>query len=90
MAQALVRYSYEQARAICSQMRMWNAADIPGYRTKILDGNHLSGTEHRLKEMRIEPAAALPGKSLVVLDPRAELFRTCFRSRTDMLRNAVP
>jgi len=78
VAQALVRYSYEQARAICSQMRMWNAADIPGYRTKILDGNHLSGTEHRLKEMRIESAAALPGKSLVVLDPRCRAIQDMF------------
>lgn len=78
VAQALVRYSYEQARAICNQMRMWNAADIPGYRTKILDGNHLSGTEHRLKEMRTERAAALPGKSLVVLDPRCRAIQDMF------------
>jgi IS4 transposase len=78
LSQALVRYSYEQARAICSQMRTWNAADIPGYRTKILDGNHLSGTEHRLKEMRSERAAALPGASLVVLDPRCRAIQDMF------------
>ena len=51
---------------------------FPGYRTKILDGNHLSGTEHRLKEMRIERAAALPGKSLVVLDPRCRAIQDMF------------
>ena len=28
------------------------AAWLPGYPVKILDGNHLAGTEHRLKELR--------------------------------------
>lgn len=78
VTQALVRYSYEQTRAICNQMRMWSPPEIPGYRTKILDGNHLGGTEHRLKEMRTERAAALPGKSLVVLDPRCRAIQDMF------------
>jgi IS4 transposase len=78
VTQALVRYSYGQVRAICNQMRMWTPPEIPGYRTKILDGNHLSGTEHRLKEMRTERAAALPGKSLVVLDPRCRAIQDMF------------
>jgi IS4 transposase len=42
---------------------------LPGYRVKILDGNALAGTDHRIKELRQTTAAALPGKSLVVLDP---------------------
>jgi len=42
---------------------------LPGYRVKILDGNALAGTDHRIKELRASTAAALPGKSLVVLDP---------------------
>src|SRR5215213_10240086 len=42
---------------------------LPGYRVKILDGNALAGTDHRLEELRLTTAAALPGKSLVVLDP---------------------
>jgi hypothetical protein len=42
---------------------------LPGYRVKILDGNALAGTDHRIKELRQSTAAALPGKSLVVLDP---------------------
>ena len=76
--QALVRYSYDQTRDVCNQMRMWSPSDLAGYRTKILDGNHLSGTEHRLKEMRTERAAALPGKSLVVLDPRCRAMQDLF------------
>lgn len=78
VAQALVRYSYDQTRAICNEMRMWSTSDVAGYRTKILDGNHLSGTHHRLKEMRTERAAALPGKSLVVLDPRCRAIQDMF------------
>jgi IS4 transposase len=42
---------------------------LPGYRVKILDGNALAGTDHRIKELRRRTSAALPGKSLVVLDP---------------------
>lgn len=78
VVQALVRYSYQQTRAICNRLRVWDTREITGYRTKILDGNHLSGTEHRLKEMRRERAAALPGKSLVVLDPRCRAIQDMF------------
>src|SRR5208337_1527204 len=42
---------------------------LPGYRIKILDGNHLAATEHRIKELRTIRAGALPGQALVVLDP---------------------
>jgi len=38
------------------------------YRVRILDGNHLGGTEHRLKELRPVAAGALPGQTLAVLD----------------------
>ncbi len=41
---------------------------LKGYRTKILDGNHLSATQHRIEELRTTWAAPLPGKILVVLD----------------------
>lgn len=42
---------------------------LPGYRVRILDGNWLAATEHRIKELRTIHAGPLPGKSLVVLDP---------------------
>ena len=54
------------------------AAWLPGYRVKILDGNHLAGTEHRLKELRTIGAGALPGQALVVLDPQAMLVTDVF------------
>jgi len=54
------------------------AAWRPGYQVKILDGNHLAGTEHRLKELRTIGAGALPGHALVVLDRQAMLVSDVF------------
>lgn len=42
---------------------------LPGYRIKIIDGNAIAATEHRLKALRDISSAPLPGQSLVVLDP---------------------
>lgn len=42
---------------------------LPGYRLKILDGNAIGASEHRLKPLRDCNSAPLPGQSLVVLDP---------------------
>jgi IS4 transposase len=41
---------------------------VPGYGIKILDGNHLAGTEHRIGPTRTTRAAVLPGQALVVLE----------------------
>jgi DDE family transposase len=40
---------------------------------RILDGNHLSATEHRIEELRTTWAAPLPGKVLAVLEPETGL-----------------
>lgn len=48
---------------------------VPGYRTRILDGNHLSKTERRIKELRSTWAAALPGKVLAVYEPATDLVK---------------
>ncbi len=51
---------------------------LPGYAVRILDGNALAATEHRLKVLRTVGAAPLPGKSLVVLDPDSRLAVNLF------------
>ena len=43
------------------------------YQVRILDGNALSATDHRLAVLQSVAAAPLPGKSLVVLDPALRL-----------------
>jgi hypothetical protein len=70
VVQQLVRQSYRQTVEICKEVGCVAHNDLPGYTTRILDGNWLSGTDHRLKETRRSTAAPLPGKSLVVYDPR--------------------
>jgi len=42
---------------------------LPGYRVRIIDGNHLPATEHRLAELRRTRQGPLPGHCLAVLDP---------------------
>jgi IS4 transposase len=65
----MVRDNARRCGAVVEELDGQVPALLPGYRVKILDGNALAGTDHRLKELRQTTAAALPGKSLVVLDP---------------------
>jgi hypothetical protein len=51
---------------------------LPGYRIKVLDGNCIEATEHRLEVLRDTKAGALPGKSLVVYDPALEMATDVF------------
>lgn len=51
---------------------------LPGYRVRVLDGNCWEGTDHRLEVLRAIGAVALPGKSLVVLDPELRLAINVF------------
>jgi IS4 transposase len=64
----LVRDSARKAGAVIRSLRAQLPPLLQGYRTRILDGNHLSATEHRIEELRTTWAAPLPGKILVVLD----------------------
>src|SRR5262245_38912620 len=68
VSQALVRDSARRARPVIAALGAAHAPWLKGYHTKILDGNHLEATEHRLPELRTTWAAPLPGKGLVVLD----------------------
>lgn len=73
VAAALVSYSAERCGSAIEQTGGALAALLPGYRVKIIDGNHFSASERRLKEQRSRKAAPLPGKALVVLDPQLKL-----------------
>lgn len=46
---------------------------IPGYAARTLDGNVLSGSEHRIAPLRRTRAAGLPGKLLAVFEPATGL-----------------
>lgn len=78
ISQALVRYSYDHVLEIGRELGGNRQNEVAGYRTRILDGNHLGKTEHRLAETRNSTAAPLPGKCLVVFDPRFQAIADFF------------
>lgn len=51
---------------------------LPGYRVKVLDGNCIEATEHRLEPLRTVGGGALPGKSLVIYEPELEMATDVF------------
>lgn len=51
---------------------------LPGFRVKILDGNCIVSSEHRIKELRDLASAPLPGKTLNVFDPQLDLLVDVF------------
>jgi len=69
----LVRDAARQAAPVIGELQAELPPLVPGYRTKILDGNHLAASEHRLEELRRTWAAPLPGQTLVVLDQQPML-----------------
>jgi IS4 transposase len=70
---AVVHDSASHAAALIDELQARREAWLPGYHVRILDGNHLSATEHRLQPLRTTWAAPLPGKVLVVMDPQLGL-----------------
>jgi hypothetical protein len=75
VCQELVRQTAGRAGQV---LDCWpNAArpdPVAGLRLRIFDGNYLAGTQHRLKPLRDEGAASLPGMSVVVREDRTGLL----------------
>jgi IS4 transposase len=69
---ALVRFSAERLQPLTDLLPA-AGEELAGYRLRILDGNVLTGTDHRLKPLRKLLNACLPGKSLVVYEPGSGL-----------------
>lgn len=65
----LVRFTAQRCAPLILDLDGTREAWLPGYRIKIVDGNHLGASQHRLQETRSQSAAPLPGLSLAVLDP---------------------
>lgn len=70
---ALVKDTATELGDLVTALDAPRQALLPGYRIKMLDGNCLAGTEHRLAVLRDKSAGALPGKSLVIYDPSQEM-----------------
>jgi hypothetical protein len=67
LGEALIRHTAGRLHAVLDQ---WPGRPQPvvGLRLKVLDGNYLAGTDHRLAVLRGHGAAALPGMALVLQD----------------------
>jgi hypothetical protein len=70
---ALVRDSACHIAPVIDELGARRAAWLADRRVKIIDGNALSATEHRLSELRDTWDAPMPGKVLAVFDPQTEL-----------------
>ena len=66
---ALVGYSASRLTPVILELGGQLQPLLPGYRTRIIDGNHLAATQRRLAELRECKAGPLPGQALVILDP---------------------
>lgn len=73
-SRALVQFSAEQVGDLIDSMKGRCKPLLKGYRARILDGNHIRGTHHRLKALRGTAAGALPGQTLALLDPERMLI----------------
>jgi IS4 transposase len=69
LSEGLVRFSAAKLGPVVEALPPAAAEPLPGYRLRILDGNVLAGTDHRLQPLRKWLNACLPGKSLVVYEP---------------------
>ena len=78
ISKALVEDSATQFAPVVEKLGATLPPLLRGYRTRILDGNHFSATEHRIEELRTIGDAPLPGKALVVLDPQLKLATHVF------------
>jgi hypothetical protein len=78
LSAALVSDSAQQAAPVIDELKARHKPWLPGYKMRVLDGNHLSATEHRLEELRTTWAAPLPGRALVVLEPETGLATDVF------------
>ncbi|MBK4738610.1 hypothetical protein [Noviherbaspirillum pedocola] len=73
LVRALVQQRAVRLQEVLLPMMSDKLPTVPGYRLRIVDGNHLPATEKRLKPLRGFRGAALPGQSLVVYDPELNL-----------------
>ncbi len=75
VCEELVRQTADRARGVLDCWPQARRPDpVPGLRLRILDGNYLAGTQHRLAPLRRDGAAALPGMSVVMRDDRTGLL----------------
>jgi IS4 transposase len=74
VVRGLVAGSAERFVPVMEELKPKSYRSVKGLQLRIVDGNHLSASEKRLKPLRNYRGAALPGQTLVVYDPDLELM----------------
>src|SRR3954466_475915 len=72
--EAVVRRTATRARQLIAAGGGLLPEPIAGYAVRILDGNILTGTAHRITPLRTTASAGLPGRSLAVYEPASGLI----------------
>lgn len=73
----LVRVTARELEVVLRTLGQVAPPAVPGYRLKIVDGNHFSATDRRLRQLR-GGGPPLPGQALAVLDPALSLVIDLF------------
>jgi len=74
VSEAMVRETAADVKAIIQEMNGTLDGPVPGYDVRIVDGNYIAGTDHRIQELRDLGDSALPGHTVAVLNPHVELI----------------
>lgn len=75
---ALVRDSAQQVAPVIRSLKATTQPLVEGYRTRVIDGNHLRATQRRLQVHQESWAAALPGQVLAIYEPELDLVSDVF------------
>src|SRR2546423_756736 len=70
IAAAMVHHIGQRLLPVLRELDAGLPPRLPGYRVRVLDGNHLAATQHRLQELRGLRSGPLPGQALVAYDPQ--------------------
>jgi hypothetical protein len=74
VTEQVVRQTARRSRELIAAAGGLLPEPIPGYAVRLLDGNVLAGTDHRLIPTRTTWSACLPGKSLAIYEPASGLI----------------
>jgi hypothetical protein len=75
VSRTIVRETADRAFELIAASGGLRPEPIPGYAARILDGNVLTGTDHRVRALRSTRSATLPGMSLAIYEPISGLVR---------------
>jgi IS4 transposase len=78
VSRQLLRQTGMRMAEVVQRLQPRRAPLLRGYRTKIIDGNHLAATDHRIGELRTIGGGPLPGFALVILEPDRMLATDVF------------